>query len=422
MGDKITVRCHRCGQENTFDSNETSIICEWCNGTVTKEIIYENQTLLDAGTKYRNDGQFEKAEEKYDELLRKDPNSYKAQWGKVLNKYGVVYVERNYDEQSEGKKVITCRKRVEQDILKDYESLKDMIPEDEREEIEKDADTIALIQNKIKEYNNYPCDVFLCYKETDAEGRRTYDSKHAQTLYWWLKSKGFENVFFARVTLENKAGADYEALIFRAIESAEIMVVLGTNRDYFTSTWVKNEWSRYLRLLEDGENKMIIPICREITDIPKELSDHHFQAIMMNDSNEYDQLLSIVQRRLHPEPLTNKSVAGLSEIAREKLQEGMYLYDEKHTEDAIQCLKEVESQGSEIAAYLLGSIYYKDIPNGKRSAFELFKKAADSGNADAMFQVGFMYEFGIGVKKNTSKAKVYYDMAHTISDYPSQSL
>ncbi|MBD4337184.1 TIR domain-containing protein, partial [Xanthomonas citri pv. citri] len=77
-----------------------------------------------------------------------------------------------------------------------------------------------------------PFDVFICYKESDSSGRRTPDSVLANDLYHQLTAAGFK-VFFARITLEDKLGTAYEPYIFAALNSAKVMVVLGTRAEYF---------------------------------------------------------------------------------------------------------------------------------------------------------------------------------------------
>ena len=122
-----------------------------------------------------------------------------------------------------------------------------------------------------------PFDVFICYKETDASGRRTQDSVLANELYHQLTQEGFK-VFFSRITLEDKLGTAYEPYIFAALNSAKVMVVLGTKPEYFNAVWVKNEWSRYLALIKNGAKKMLIPAYRDMDpyDLPDEFS--HLQA------------------------------------------------------------------------------------------------------------------------------------------------
>jgi hypothetical protein len=88
-----------------------------------------------------------------------------------------------------------------------------------------------------------PYDIFICYKETAPDGNRTIDSVMAQDVYDALNAKGYR-VFFSRITLEEKLGVEYEPYIFAALNSAKVMLVFGTDYEYFNAVWVKNEWSR----------------------------------------------------------------------------------------------------------------------------------------------------------------------------------
>lgn len=40
------------------------------------------------------------------------------------------------------------------------------------------------------------------------------------------------------------------------------MLVLGTQPKYFDAIWVKNEWSRFAELIDNGEQKVLIPILK----------------------------------------------------------------------------------------------------------------------------------------------------------------
>ena len=81
--------------------------------------------------------------------------------------------------------------------------------------------------------NEKPYDVFICYKETDEKGERTIDSVLAYDIYEALTAKGM-NVFFARVTLEDKLGRQYEPYIFAALNSAKVMLPSVQNMSIFT--------------------------------------------------------------------------------------------------------------------------------------------------------------------------------------------
>ena len=105
----------------------------------------------------------------------------------------------------------------------------------------------------------------------------TPDSVLATDLYHQLTQEGFK-VFFSRITLEDKLGIAYEPYIFAALNSAKVMVVLGTKPEYFNAVWVKNEWSRYLALIRGSAKKVLIPAYRDMDphDLPEEFS--HLQA------------------------------------------------------------------------------------------------------------------------------------------------
>ena len=92
-----------------------------------------------------------------------------------------------------------------------------------------------------------------------------------------MTNEGFK-VFFSRITLEDKLGTAYEPYIFAALNSAKVMVVLGTKPEYFNAVWVKNEWSRYLALIKAGQKKILIPAYKDMDpyDLPEEFS--HLQA------------------------------------------------------------------------------------------------------------------------------------------------
>ena len=52
------------------------------------------------------------------------------------------------------------------------------------------------------------------------------------------------------------------------------MVVVGTRPEYLNSTWVKNEWSRYLALMKQDRKRLLIPCYRDMDpyDLPEQLA------------------------------------------------------------------------------------------------------------------------------------------------------
>jgi hypothetical protein len=145
---------------------------------------------------------------------------------------------------------------------------------------ETEAKRISEIQKGILAISNNeePYDVFICYKESSDGGSRTIDSTLAQDIYHQLNNIGCK-VFFARLSLEGKLGQQYEPYIFSALNTAKVMLVVGTKPEFFNAVWVKNEWSRYLALVKKDSRRFIIPCYRDMDayDIPDELSMYQSQ-------------------------------------------------------------------------------------------------------------------------------------------------
>ncbi len=78
--------------------------------------------------------------------------------------------------------------------------------------------------------------------------------------------------------MEDKLGREYEPYIFAALNSAKVMLVVGSKAEYFSAVWVKNEWSRFLKLMKTDRKKLLIPCYRDIDayELPEEFA--HLQA------------------------------------------------------------------------------------------------------------------------------------------------
>ena len=221
--------------------------------------------------------EFDKAEEIYNKILEKNPDDAEAHWGIILCKYGIEYVEdpKTYN------RVPTCHRTSFDAILADEDYKAALANGDgaQRELYEEEAKKIDRIQKDILSivHNEKPFDVFICYKETDENGNRTQDSVIANDIYHQLTQEGFK-VFYAAITLEDKVGQEYEPYIFAALNSAKVMLVVGSKPEYFTAVWVKNEWSRFLKLIKTDRSKLLIPCYRNMDayELPEEFA--HLQA------------------------------------------------------------------------------------------------------------------------------------------------
>lgn len=269
------IKCKMCGGDIELSPDKTFGTCDSCGSTMTFPKVDDEQraAAFNRGNYFRRIGEFDKALAVYERIVQEDETDAEAHWCCALCRYGIEYVE----DPATYEWIPTCHRASFDSILKDVDYLAALEHSDgvTRRQYQRDAAKIAEVQRGIlaTSQNEEPFDVFLCYKETDAEGNRTRDSLIAQDIYYQLTQQG-RRVFFARITLEDKAGAQYEPYIFAALHSAKVMIVVGTSAENFSAVWVKNEWSRFLALMRKDRSKLLLPCYRDMDpyDLPEQLA------------------------------------------------------------------------------------------------------------------------------------------------------
>lgn len=273
------IKCKMCGGNLEINENVTVAECEYCGTqqTVPTADNEKKMALFSRANRLRLANEFDKAAGVYESIVAEFSEEAEAYWGLVLCRYGIEYV----DDPATGKKVPTCHRSSFDSIMEDadFEQACENADPIARRVYRDEAKVIEDIRKGILEVSGKeePYDIFICYKETAADGDRTIDSVIAQDVYDALTEKGYR-VFFSRISLEDKLGVEYEPYIFAALNSAKIMLVFGTDYEYFNAVWVKNEWSRFLALIAAGQKKTLIPCFKGVDayDMPKEFA--HLQA------------------------------------------------------------------------------------------------------------------------------------------------
>ena len=276
----IVYKCKCCAANLDVEEGMRLVKCPACK---TKQTLPSSrdeniQNLFNRATTLRLKCEFDKAEATYERIIQADEEQYEAYWGLILCKFGVEYVEDPTTET----RIPTCHRTSYESIIADENyklALKYALDDDQKALYREEAEEIDKIQKGILEVaqNEEPYDVFICYKETDENGKRTQDSVIANDIYHQLTQEGFK-VFYAAITLEGKLGSAYEPIIFAALNSAKVMLAVGTKPEYFQAVWVKNEWSRFLKINKDNRSKTIIPCYKGMDpyDLPDEFA--HLQA------------------------------------------------------------------------------------------------------------------------------------------------
>lgn len=272
-------KCKMCGGSLEVAAGETIIECEYCGTqqTLPKTTDENIQALFNRANLLRQKNEFDKAEAVYEKILEADDTEAEAYWGVILCKFGIEYVE----DPKTYKRIPTCHRTSYDSIVADeyYKKAIENADITQRTIYEAEAKKIDEIQKGILAISaqEEPYDVFICYKETDESGRRTQDSVIANDIYYQLTQEGFK-VFYAAITLEDKLGSAYEPIIFAALNSSKVMLSIGTKPEYFSAVWVKNEWSRFLKMMKNDRSKMLIPCYKgmDAYELPEEFA--HLQA------------------------------------------------------------------------------------------------------------------------------------------------
>lgn len=352
-------KCKMCGGNLEVQEGMAVCECEYCGSmqAIPKNTDDNLRTLFNRANVLRMKAEFDKAEETYEKILQISPNEAEAYWGLILCKYGVEYVE----DPKTLKRVPTCHRTSYDAIVADDDYKNAIENADINQKIlyEEEARTIDQIQKGILSISQKeePYDVFICYKETDESGKRTQDSVIANDIYYQLSEEGYK-VFYAAITLEDKLGTEYEPYIFAALNTARVMLVLGTKPEYFNAVWVKNEWSRFLSAMKKNRSKLLIPCYKDMDpyELPEEFS--HLQAQDMSKIGFINDVIRGIKKIIvKKDANTGGSVKKTSETAATGIpallkRAEMFLEDQEWKRADELCEKVLNSDPENARAYL----------------------------------------------------------------------
>lgn len=259
-------KCKYCGNRLHPEEGQTLITCSRCDET-TRIVLTNNvkkKRLLEEADELRFSCLFDRAMQRYETVIQEYPKDADAYWGYVLCIYGVEF----QDDARSGKRLPTLHRISSRSILQDpyYQKAIEYANPIDANDYKRIAEELERIRNRFielsqKEENVY--DIFISFKQTDDRyHRETVDCSKAENLYHKLKDMGYR-VFFSKVTLANRGGDDYEPIIYTALETSKVMVVIGSSRENLEAPWVRNEWNRFLDMMQTTSGKKLLPVLIE---------------------------------------------------------------------------------------------------------------------------------------------------------------
>ena len=390
----VILKCKMCGGDLNPAPGESVTECEFCGTkqTVPNQDNEKKLTLFSRANRLRFGCEFDKAAGVYESIIAEFPKEAEAYWGLVLCKYGIEYV----DDPATGKKIPTCHRSSFDSVLDDpnleqalenADAMARLVYRDEAKAIEELRKNIIEVSSREEPY-----DIFICYKETTPDGNRTVDSVLAQDVYDALTEKGYR-VFFSRVTLEDKLGQEYEPYIFAALNSAKLMLAFGTDYEYYNAVWVKNEWSRFLKLMAQDKGKYLIPCYKNLNpyDMPKEFAK--LQAQDMGKVGAMQDLLRGIEKILGgkkteaaPQTVAAPAAAAASTAPLLK-RTFMFLEDGEFTR-ADELCEQVLNQNPECAEAYLGKLMAELNVRQREELKDCEKPFTDSKNYQKAMRFG----------------------------------
>ena len=387
-------KCKMCGGDLDIKEGLNVCECEYCG---TKQTIpaLDNEkklNLFNRANRLRFNSEFDKAATIYENIIAEFPEEAEGYWGLVLCNYGIEYV----DDPATAKKIPTCHRAAFESVTKDEnyalaleyaDVVAQKVYRDEAREIDRIMSEILSISK-----NEKPYDIFICYKETDEVGNRTIDSVIAQDVYDALTDKGYR-VFFSRISLEDKIGQMYEPYIFAALNSAKVMLAFGTKYEYFHSVWVKNEWSRFLKLMAKDKSKALVPCYKDLD--PYDMPDE-FKALQAQDMGKVGAIQDLVrgiEKLLHQ----NGTVAQVKEAVAnnganatvDSLLKRVFIFlEDKNWESADKYCEKVLDINPENAQAYLGKLMVEFKVNKKSNFANCQRPFDDSNNYQKILNYG----------------------------------
>lgn len=295
------LKCKMCGSNLDIGDSITVCKCEKCGTSQTVPDIEDDKELklFERAGRLRFNCDFDKAAGIYNTITDSYPEEAEGYWGLILCKYGIEYVDN-----ASGKKVPVCH-RISYDSVMDDEDFELVMENSDSESRAIFREEAKIIEENRKKYiqiaeSEQPYDIYISYRAKDDNGDKTAVSEIAGHLYNKLTSARYR-VFLSEAALKGKKQSDCEPYIYSALNSANVMLALGTSYDDYNNVWVKNEWNRYLEIAEKNKNKCLIPCYKDVDeyDIPKEFAG--LKVCQLGNDDTFNNIMAEIANVVKPE-------------------------------------------------------------------------------------------------------------------------
>lgn len=249
----ISLKCTICGGD--IMKKGTVGVCESCGRKVSLDGLSDDRLIenRNRANEARMKQDYSAAERAWSRIAADEPDSAEAHWNLLLSRYGIDYAWEDLTGE-----FYPVMNRVRWECLTedpDYRAAVQYADENSLvyylEEGKRLEELRERLLTHVKDEPGY--DVFLC-----ANDSASADRDYAAEIYKELSAKGLR-VFYGREALAGIPKQEQEPYIFSALYTSRVMVLFASAAEQLSDVFIKNEWSRFLALMEQDSRKYLIP-------------------------------------------------------------------------------------------------------------------------------------------------------------------
>lgn len=249
----ISLKCTICGGD--IMKKGAVGVCESCGRKVSLAGLSDDRLIenRNRANEARMKQDYSAAERAWLRITADEPDSAEAHWNLLLSRYGIDYVWEDLTGE-----FYPVMNRVRWECLTedpDYRAAVQYADENSLvyylEEGKRLEELRERLLTLVKNEPGY--DVFLCANDSAAA-----DRDYAAEIYKELSAKGLR-VFYGREALAGIPKLEQEPYIFSALYTSRVMVLFASAAEQLSDVFIKNEWSRFLALMEQDSRKYLIP-------------------------------------------------------------------------------------------------------------------------------------------------------------------
>jgi len=296
-----TVSCFQCPSTEWIIVKGVPAFCKYCKHPYPKYVFKTNEEkeLYAYGLKSIQQFNWTLAKTQLTKYVKAYPGSPYGYLGLLQVKLKFTFQKNESTQEFEvNRQDITPVQDITHDplykqgvsLLEQYNSLN---------EIESWKKIALYLKKSIQDYERLkntlkPCEVFISFKSSDPTNPKlkTEDDARAKEIYDYLTTQGGfkpDEVFYFSENHRAETGV-FEAKIFYRLETAKVLVLLGSKLEYVSAQWVQNEWSRFYLMIEDRlKHPDALILALENTDrsfiqkLPEELKSRHYLEVKKPD-------------------------------------------------------------------------------------------------------------------------------------------